>query len=122
MIIITDVKQVNSILGNDAAQVAYNRIVLSPITFDPKALTISAVVRVTSVASPDMQEILGRLDINASTGKLLVEIPTLDFYRRITLSPGQITTVTGWLTTTQNTIEAGLISVAVMAGVQSAGS
>lgn len=122
MIILTNPKQVNSILGNSAALVAYDRIVLSPLTFDPKSLIISAVIRVTSVASSDMQEILGKLDINTSTGKLLIEIPTLDFYRRLTLSGGQITTVNGWINTTQNTIEAGLITVAVMAGVQSTGS
>ena len=122
MITLTIAKQVNSVLGNEAALVGYDRLVISPLTFDPQALTIRGTIRLTSIASPDMQPIIGSLDINTSQGKLQIEVQQIDFYRRITLSGGQITTINGLITNAQNSIESGLITLGVIAGTQSTGS
>jgi len=121
MITLTNPKQVNSILGNDAALVGYDRFVLSPITFIVKGAQVNAGIVLTSTASPEMTPISGSLAINLTTGVLEITIPQVTFFRRVTLSGGQITTVQGWMNSAQTNLEQGLINVTALAGTQSAG-
>src|SRR5688572_7241082 len=98
MITLTTPAQINSVLGGNAP-VGYDKLVLSPFTMDPVQGTVHGTLRLTSNASPDMQAITGTLSIVGST--LIVEVAQLDFYRRITLSAGQRTSVTGIIANAQ---------------------
>jgi hypothetical protein len=121
MITLTSPAQINSVLGG-SAPVAYDHLIISPITLDPMSLTISGTIRMTSTAAPDMQPITGRLNVNASSGVLEIEVAQLDFYRRIMMSAGQITAVRTMINNAQNAVEAGLVSMGVIAGTQSTGA
>ena len=121
MITLTIPTPVNSVLGA-ATTVSYDHLVLSPLTHDPMALTITGTIRLTSTANPDMQAITGSLVVNASTGKMELSVPQLDFFRRITLSPAQIAAVNTMITNAQNAVEAGLVSMGVIAGTQTTGA
>lgn len=121
MITLTTPAQINSVLGGNAP-VGYNHLVLAPFSMDPMALTVTGSLRLTSTASPDMQAITGNLRINASSGELVVEVQQLDFYRRIQLSAGQITSVRNIISNAQNALESGLVSLGVIAGTQSTGA
>ncbi len=68
-----------------------------------------------------MTEIVGSFEINLNASTLDVTIALLDFRRKINLTAGQVTTVQGWADSAQNDFEGGLITVGVVAGVQSGG-
>ena len=118
MITLTTPAQINSVLGG-ATTVTYDHLVLSPVSHDPQALTITGTIRLTSTASP---EITGSLTVNAATGKLEVSVQQLDFYRRVTLSPAEITAVRTMITNAQNAVEAGLVGMGMIAGAQATGA
>lgn len=121
MITLTTPAQINSVLGGNTP-VSYDHLVISPLTYDIAALTILATIKISSSSNPTMQAILGRLTVNASTGFLEVEVQQLDFYRRIQMSAGQITSVQTMINNAQNAVEAGLVSMGVISGVQSTGA
>jgi hypothetical protein len=121
MITLTTPPSVNSVLGG-ISPVGYNHLIVAPFTMDPMTLLITGSVRLTATSAPTMQAIIGRLTINASTGVLEVEVTQLDFYRRIQLSGAQITSVTNIIQNAQNALENGLVSLGIMAGVQSTGA
>lgn len=121
MITLTTPAQINSVLGG-TSPVAYDHLIISPLTHDPMSLSVTGTIRMTSTAAPDMQPITGRLSVDASKGVLEVEVSQLDFYRRIKMSAGQITAVMGMISAAQNAVEAGLISMGVIAGIQSTGA
>jgi hypothetical protein len=123
MITLTTPAQINSILGG-SAPVGYNKLVLTPFQMDPVALTITGTLRLTSSGAPDMQPILGRLNIRSdgSTAVLEIEVGQLDFYRRIRLEGAQNTAALTIITNAQNAIEVGLINLGVIAGVQGTGA
>lgn len=119
MITLTTPKQVNSVLGG-AATVAYDKLVLSSIVYNPLDLSLRAQVKITSTSAPSMQPIVGDLVILPS-GQLAIEAERLDFYRQVVLSSGQLASVQTMIRDAQNALESGLIAVGVVAGSQSAG-
>lgn len=123
MITLTTPPAINSVLGGNAP-VAYNKLVIGPFTLDPVTLSngVRGTVRLTSTASPTMQPINGTLTIDASTGVLTIEVAQLDFYRKVQLSGAQLTSVQNIITNAQNSLEAGLVSLGVIAGTQSTGA
>ena len=123
MITLTTPPQINSVLGG-SAPIGYNHLVVAPFTLDPFNLQsgVRGTIRLTSSASPQMQPITGTLTINASSGILTIEVSQLDFYRQVQLSGPQITAVLAIITNAQNALEAGLVTLGVIAGVQSTGA
>jgi hypothetical protein len=121
MITLTTAAQINSVLGGNSP-VGYDHLVLTPFTMDPLGLLVTGSLRLTSTANPQMQPISGSLKINASSGELIIQVEQLDFYRRIQLSPGQITSVRTIITNAQNALETGLVSLGVISGTQSTGA
>lgn len=120
MITLTTPPDVNSVLGGNTP-VSYQKLVISPFTFDPVNFAITANVRLTSTTVPAMTPIVGLLTVNVSSGVLEMQVQQLDFYRRVQLSGGQITAVQTIVTNAQNALEAGIVSLAIVAGTQSAG-
>jgi hypothetical protein len=123
MITLTTPPEINSILGG-SAPVAYNKLVIGPFTLNPVTLSngVTGIVRLTSTGSPTMQPINGTLSIDASTGVLTIEVGQLDFYRKVQLSGAQLTSVQNIIANAQNSLEAGLVSLGVIAGTQSTGA
>jgi hypothetical protein len=121
VITLTTPAQINTVLGGNAP-VPYNKLVLAPFTMDGVQKTISGRLRLTSTSSQNMQAILGTLTINTVTFEFVLEVPQLDFYRRIVLSAGQVTAVLAIVETAQASLEQGLVDLGVIAGVRSAGA
>ncbi len=121
MITLTTPAQINTVLGGNSP-VAYNKLVIGPFTFDSAALTVTGALKLTSTGSPEMQAIPGTLTITTSTARLEIAVPQLDFYRRVALTGPQNAAVQGIVRDAQNALENGLISLGVIAGVQSLGA
>lgn len=121
MITLTTPASINSVLGGNSP-VAYPKLVLVPMNLDPINRTISATVRITSTTNPDMQPIMGTLNINAVSGLLEIGVPQLDFLRRVSLNASQKTAVETIINNAQNAMESGLITLGVIAGTQSTGT
>jgi hypothetical protein len=113
MITLTTPPEINSILGG-SAPVAYNKLVIGPFTLNPVTLSngVTGIVRLIN----------GTLSIDASTGVLTIEVGQLDFYRKVQLSGAQLTSVQNIIANAQNSLEAGLVSLGVIAGTQSTGA
>jgi hypothetical protein len=120
MITLTTAPEINSILGGNAP-VPYNKLVLGPFTLDPVGGAVNGTLRLTSTTSPQMQAIRGTLTINIAQNTLTVEVAQLDFYRQVQLNVGQVNSVNTIITNAQNALEAGLVSLGVIAGAQTTG-
>lgn len=121
MITLTTAPQINSILGG-SAPVAYNKLVIGPFAMDPVLQTITGQLRLTSTSTPTMQPIIGSLSISVPSATVKVEVPQLDFYRQITTTSPQNTSILGWIEAAQAQIENGLIAVSIIAGTRTSGA
>lgn len=121
MITLTTPPQINSVLGG-TSPVGYDKLVLSPFTMDAVNQTVMGTLRLTSTASPTMQPITGTLSIKVPSSELIVEVAQLDFYRRVTLTGPQNTSILNQIETAQAQLENGLITLGVIAGTRSAGA
>lgn len=120
MITLTTPAAINSVLGGNVP-ISYDKMVISPFQFFPINRTVQAQVQLSATASPDMPLISGTLTINLATGSLDFQVPQLDFYRSIVLTAGQVTALQTIIDDAQNALEAGLISLVLVDGVQSTG-
>ncbi len=121
MITLTNAKLVNSVLGGTDT-VAYNKMILTDINYDVQKLTATALVRIMSTTEPTMQDITGTLRIDTASSTLTISVGQVDFYRQITLTTGQKNAVIGYIQSTQDDLEAGLVAIGVVAGTQSTGA
>lgn len=121
MITLTTAPQINSILGG-SAPVAYNKLVIGPFSMDPVGQTITGTLRLTSTSTPTMQPILGTLTISVPSATVKVEVSQLDFYRQITTTSPQNTSILGWIEAAQAQIENGLIAVSIISGTRTSGA
>ncbi len=121
MITLTTPSEVKSVLGGSST-IAYDKFVLSKITYDTVNMTLNATVRITSTVAPDMQPITGNLSANVATAKLEIQVDQLDFYRRISLTGPQNTAIENQIRGAQNSSESGLITLALIAGTQATGA
>ena len=122
MITLTNPSLVNSVLGGEDT-VAYDKMVLDQIRYITSgSKEVTANVRITSTTQPSMQEINGSLKIEIGTSTLTIEVAQLDFKSRLTLTGGQVTSITNLITNAQDALENGLITVGVVDGTQATGS
>jgi hypothetical protein len=120
-ITLTSPPAVKSVLGG-AGTVAYDKFVLASITYDTVEMSVMATIRITSTASPDMQPIMGRLYVTLANAKLEIQVDQLDYYRRLTLTGPQSTSLQNQIRAAQDSLETGLINIALIAGTQATGS
>jgi len=121
MITLTTSKAVTTVLGS-ASTTSYDRMNLVTIHYDVVNKNISGQCQLSSSAAPTATPIVGQYNIpTTGTAVMTVSIPNIPFYASIALTTPQQVAVAGWITTAQNTVEAGFVSVAVVAGVQSTG-
>lgn len=118
MITLTNSVQVTTTLGS-ASKTAYDKLSLLTMHYEIGAMTITGACKLFSSAAPSALDIQGSYSIDSVTGKLTVSIPNLPFFASLTLSAGQKTTVQGWITSAQASIEGGMVTVGVIQGVQS---
>lgn len=121
MITLTSPANINSVLGGNAP-VAYNKLVLGPFTMDGVTQTITGTLRLTSTTVPTMQPITGNVRISVPGAEAIVEVPQLDFYRRIVTTSPQNTAILAQIEAAQAQLENGLISLGAIAGVRTAGA
>lgn len=120
MITLTSPASINSVLGGNVP-VSYNKLIINNINLDTVTRVIRGNLVLTSTGNPDMQPITGSLSI-VYPNFVEVSVQQLDFYRRIVLSPGQQNAVVNLVGDFQNSLEAGLISLGLISGTQSAGT
>lgn len=120
MISLTTPAQINSVLGGNVP-VSYDKLVITPFSIDVVNQSITGQLRLTSTATPDMPQIIGTLSIIVPSATLLVEIPQLDFYRRVRLTSPQNNGVLAIIEAAQKGIEDGLISLGVISGTRGPG-
>ena len=120
MITLTLTESIKTQIGG-AGTVSYERVVLSPITFDPVARTIRGGVRLISTSTPAAEVVTGSFEINLGPGVLMFRMDQKGVSRRVELSGAQITAAQDILNDAQNALESGMISLGVIPGVQSAG-
>lgn len=122
MITLTTPIQVPTTLGS-AATVGYNKLRIVSINADPFSLTINAQAQLMVSTIPSQPTIYGTLVIVATgaTPSCTLQIPNLNFNAIVALAGANLTSVQGWITGLQNNIESGLITIAEVAGTQSAG-
>lgn len=118
MITLTTPPAIKTVLGGSAT-VSYDRFVLSQIVHDPLAATINGLVRISSTAQPTKTPVSGRFRI--AGGFLEIEVEQVGFYDRIALDAGAQAAVQGFIDSAQNALESGLITLGVVAGVQTTG-
>jgi hypothetical protein len=121
MITLTTPAEINSVLGGNTP-VAYNKLVLSPFTMNAVDQTIQGTLRLTSTGTPSMQPITGTLRMSVTSSELLIEVPQLDFYRRIVLTSPQNTAVLSQIESAQAAVENGLVTIGVIAGTRTSGA
>jgi len=122
MITLSNAIPVKTVLGGTST-VNYDKMVLDQIRYiTTGGKVITANVRVTSTADPNMQEINGSLKIDVASSLLTIEVAQLDFYRKVTLTGPQVASITALITNAQDALESGLISVGVAAGTQQTGT
>lgn len=95
---------------------------LTTINYDVANKGISGACELVVSSNANAQAITGFYEI-PTTGQavLKVTMPSIPFYAALPLTSGQQATVQGLVTAAQNQIEGGLVSLGVVAGVQSAG-
>lgn len=121
MITLTSPTQINSVLGGNVP-ISYNKLVISSFTFDTGVLSVSGILSLTSTSDPEMQQILGTLNIDTVSARLRIAVPQLDFYRRVALSGPQNDAVMTIVRDAQDALEGGLISLGVVDGTQVPGA
>ena len=111
MITLTTPSEILTVLGS-AIKVPYNKVVLAGIKVEPTTNIVRAQVRFSATTDPTGTVIVGNLEINTGTpnSNLTISLPTVDFYRTLAI-----------ISDLQNALEAGLVALAVIDGVQSPG-
>ncbi len=122
MITLTTPIQVPDVLGSGQT-VGYDKVRIVSIIADPVSMTISAQVQLMVSSNPNQPMITGTLTIVATGGSpsVSISIPNLHTYWGAALTGAQVSTVQGWITGLQNSVEGGIVSVGGVAGTQSAG-
>jgi hypothetical protein len=119
MITLTNPVAIRTVLGSNVS-VNYDRMVLTPINLDPVTKLVGATIRITSTTQPANTPLVGTLQIG-ETGLLVIDLERAGIYRTLQLTAGQRTSVGNIIAAAQNSLEQGLIDLAVVAGTQAPG-
>ena len=123
MITLTTPPTIATQLGATSSS-SYAKMRIMDITADPVAQSISAAIQFIDTANTNLPMLIGSLSIMTQGNSPSVEIAVPDFaemFNVVPLTSAEQTTVQGWITALQNNIEAGLVSLALIAGAQSGG-
>ena len=121
MITLTTPPIINSVIGGNSP-VNYDKFSMSNIVHEVGSNNVRAALKITSTSNPDMTALNGTLTINFANAIAEVAVPQLDFYRRIALSGPQQNAVAALVSTAQDRLEEGLITLGLVSGTQSTGA
>lgn len=122
MITLTTPITITGTLGGNT-NVIYNRAVVTKITYDVIAQTLTATVRLTASATASAKAILGQVTAIVPTSRIQFDMDKIALAPRDNgLTAGEATSVATLITNAQNAVENGLISLTLAAGVQANGT
>ncbi len=122
MITLTTPAAVPGELGASSSN-SYAKLRIVQIVADPVTQTINARIELIDTANSNLPILPGTLSIITVGNSPVVNIsvPGLNIQSVASLTAAQQTTVQGWITTLQNSLESGLVAIGLIAGAQSAG-
>jgi hypothetical protein len=122
MITLTTPPSISTQLGS-AGVAAYPKLRIIEILADPVSQAITASIQLIDTANPNLPILTGSLTVVTQGNSPLVSIsvPSLNLSSDVPLTAPQQTTVQGWITTLQNSLEGGLVMLGLIAGTQSTG-
>lgn len=120
MITLTNpIKIIDSIGGT--ATLNYDTLRIMNIVADPVSQSINATVQIRASSNANAPLIIGSLALITQGNPLgTLTIPNLGIFITINIST-DVSTIQGWITTLQNNIESGLVSIGTITGTQSTG-
>lgn len=121
MITLTLAESIKTQIGGSGS-VSYERVVLSPISFDAVDRTISGRIRLISTSTPAAEVVRGEFQILLGPGVLTCRLDQRGVARRVELSGAQVTAAQNILNDAQNALEQGFINLGVIPGTQSTGA
>jgi hypothetical protein len=122
MITLTTPPTIATQLGATSSS-SYAKMRIMDIIADPVTQAITASIQLIDTANTNLPMLIGSLSIMTQGNSPSVEIavPALNLSNVVPLTSAEQTTVQGWITALQNNIEAGLVSLGLIAGTQSTG-
>jgi len=122
MITLTTPASVPGELGATSAN-SYGKLRIVSITADPVSQSISAAIQLQDTANPNLPILPGSLLVTTAgnSPQVAISVPALNIQTVAPLNAAQQATVQGWITTLQNSIEAGLVALSLIAGTQTTG-
>ena len=122
MITLTTPPTIATQLGATSSS-SYTKLRIMDILADPVTQAITASIQLIDTANANLPMLTGSLTIitQGNSPMVSISVPALNLSSDVPLTSGAQTTVQGWITALQNNIEAGLVSLALIAGTQSGG-
>lgn len=120
MITLTTPLQVITTLGSSSRSL-YDRLELVTIGMDVINKNINGTCQLVA-STGGVPPIPGTYNMPTSGSAVMtISIPNALYFAEVTLTSTQQSTVQGWISSAQNNVEAGLISLGVVAGTQATG-
>lgn len=106
-----------------ASSASYAKMRIMSIMADPVTQGVTASIQLIDMANSNLPMLTGTLTIVTlgNSPSVAIAVPSLNLSNVTPLTAAQQTTVQGWITTLQNSIEAGLVALGLIAGTQSTG-
>lgn len=106
-----------------ASSASYAKMRIMSIFADPVTQGVTASIQLIDTANSNLPMLTGTLTIVTlgNSPSVAIAVPSLNLSNVTPLTAAQQTTVQGWITTLQNSIEAGLVALGLIAGTQSTG-
>jgi hypothetical protein len=122
MITLTTPPAIATQLGATSSS-SYAKLRIMDILADPVTQAITASIQLIDTANANLPMLTGSLTIitQGNSPMVSISVPALNLSSDVPLTSGAQTTVQGWITALQNNIEAGLVSLGLIAGTQSTG-
>jgi hypothetical protein len=122
MITLTTPPTIATLLGSNSPA-SYGKLRIMDIFSDPVTQAITATIQLIDTANTNLPILTGSLTVvtQGNSPIVSVAVPALNLSNVVALTSAQQTTVQGWITTLQNSLEAGLISLGLIAGTQATG-
>jgi hypothetical protein len=98
----------------------YDKCVVTSLNIDVVNQVIQAAVSLTCTADASVAPLVGVLTVSINPAKASLSIPSIGFNRTITL--GSTVAIATFITSTQNTIEAWLVTAGLAVGAQTGGT
>jgi hypothetical protein len=123
MITLTTPPTIATQLGG-SSPAAYAKLRIVNIVADPVTQAITASIQLIDTANSNLPMLTGSLSVvtQGNSPMVAISVPALNLSSDLPLTAAAQTTVQGWITTLQNSIESGLVSLSLISGTQTTGA